>query len=261
LFTARWHTSRVLDPDSFTAEWVETLEAYFPVGNPPNTGAVWAAAAHYKGYLDTASYGCLPPGVWDCKTLGRVVHSNLARVDDAHRRPPRIARKFPDTNWSQVWRNIHSKVLPQHVRDRWYEVVHDLVVTRALLHARKVDQSVTSPDCPDCGVRDDLEHRLTECDDADAVWGWLQQRLSVLLGVYVEPKAMMRPDFKAPDKVLQAAAVWLTGQTVAYLARGGRVIAERYRARLKEERKLVLSQPDRWPDELLAALRMFLNYV
>ena len=66
LFTARWHTMRVLDPDGFTGEWVETLEAYFPVGNPPNTGAVWAAATHYKGYLDTASYGCLPPGLWDC---------------------------------------------------------------------------------------------------------------------------------------------------------------------------------------------------
>ena len=140
-------------------------------------------------------------------------------------------------------------------------MVHDLVATRFLLHARRVDQSVTSPDCPGCGVRDDLEHRLTECDDADAIWSWLQQRLSVLLGLYVQPSAMMRPDFKAPDKVMQAAAVWLTGTTVAYLARGGRVFADVFRTMLKAERRVVLNQPDKWPDELVAGLTIYLNYV
>ena len=190
-----------------------------------------------------------------------MVHANLALRDDVHRRPPRIARKHPDADWPQVWRNIGSKVLPQCVRDRWYEVVHCLVVTRALLHERRVDRSLTSPDCPECGVRDDLEHRLTECDDADAIWHWLQQRLSVLLGTLVQPAAMLRPDFKAKDKATQAAALWLTGNTVAYLARGGRVVADEFQRTIKREKQSVLNMPHIWPDELLNGLKTQIPYL
>ena len=49
---------------------------------------------------------------------------------------PRAARMWPPTNWKQVRSNLSSKVLPQHTRDAWFECVHDIVPTPALLHAR-----------------------------------------------------------------------------------------------------------------------------
>lgn len=110
-------------------------------------------------------------------------------------------------------------------------------------------------------MRDDLEHRLTECDDADAIWPWLQQRLSVLLGTLVQPAAMLRPDFRAKDKATQAAALWLTGHTVAYLARGCRVIADEFQRTMKREKQSVLNTPQKWPVELLNGLKTHLLYL
>ena len=259
LLTGRWHTMRELEPDGFTGEWVELLETLFPVGNPPNTAAVWAAAPHYQAYLTTGAYGCLRPGVTTCKALCRDVYERLLAADLAHRLPPRVARNWPATNWAQVWANVNSKALPQHVRDTWYECVHDIVPTRALLHARKVDRTLTSPDCQHCTVPDTLQHRLTECGDADAIWGWLQRLLKQLLGRDVEPDCLLRPDFRAGTRRQQAAAVWATGTMVAYLVGAEQAIAYKFIAHIKALKQNILESKKRWPGALVEGLTMFVK--
>jgi hypothetical protein len=250
---------RELDPDGFTGEWVEYLETCFPVGNPPNTAAVWAAAPHYQAYLTTGSYGCLPPDVTSCKELCREVYRRLCAADLAHRLPPRVARKWPTTNWKQVWANVNSRALPQHARDTWYQCVHDIVPTRALVHARKVDSMLTSPDCQHCAVPDTMLHRLTECGDADAIWGWLQRLLKQLLDRDVKPECLLRPDFRAATARQQAAALWATGTMVAYLAGGEQAVAYKFISEIKRLKEGVLKCKGRWPGALVEGLQLFIK--
>lgn len=134
-----------------------------PVGNPLNSGAVWAAASQYNAYLSTASY------VWDCKGRCRAIYESLVAAEQAQRPSPRVTpgpraeRNHPTANWAQVWANIASKVLPERIRDTWYECVHDIVPTNDLKYARKV-KNVLTPECVRCGLPGTLTHRLCECE-------------------------------------------------------------------------------------------------
>lgn len=252
MLTGRWHTMRVLDPDGFSGEWAETVEMMVPVGNPPNVGAVWAAAPHYKEYLAAAAYGSLPGGLLDCKTLTKVVYDSLLSADLTHRAPPRVVRYAPGSNWIQVWANIASRVLTERVRDEWFACVHDIVPTKALMHARNMENN---PNCGRCGVPDNLVHRLSECGDADGIWNWLQRLLRVLLKRDVDVGVLLRPDFKAGSAQKQATAVWICGQTVAYLAGGRKVLAHAFVAHIKREKELVLKSHWRWPKHLVEGLK------
>jgi hypothetical protein len=107
LFTGRWNTIHLQDPDGLSAEWLEALRGFFPVANPPHTPAVWPAAVHYVTYLETAAYEGLPPGAGKAAT--RELYASLLAADVARHPPPRVVARHPNTNWDQVWLNLNSR--------------------------------------------------------------------------------------------------------------------------------------------------------
>lgn len=100
MFTGRWQGILATDEDSFSAEWLQTLLGAFPVGNPPNTRAVWAAARHYGALLTIRAYAATPEPRGDLR--GSLLE--MKRVLTASRAPaaPRVARKNPGENWSRL---------------------------------------------------------------------------------------------------------------------------------------------------------------
>ena len=160
--------------------------------------------------------------------------------------PVRVVRKHRGT---EVWANINSRTLPDNIRDTWYHAVHDLVCTRARLHATNQDDGPASQcgRCTNCDppAPDTLLHRLTECGDAEGIWAWLQRRRrrAALLGVPVQPEVNLRPDFLVPYKVLQAAAVWVI---VAYLLGAKHPVAAEFKREITEAKNTVLANPSQW---------------
>ena len=148
-------------------------------------------------------------------------------------------------------------MLPQHTRDAWFQCAHDIVPTRALVHARKV--GTTSPECPQCDVPDTLQHRLTACGDADGIWAWLQRLLGVLLECDVEWSVMVRPDFKAADMKRQAVAIWAAGHTVAYLVGGSKRAADDFLAMRRRQKADVLRTQHKWPKPLIDGLSLYVE--
>lgn len=253
LLVGRWHGQLAKDPGAFCVEWLQYLQARFPPGNPPVSGLVWAKAAHYRPYLETAAYGGMPQDV----TGPRDIYSHLSITADERRPPARVVRQRPECNWAQVWANVNNSVLPVTVRDAWYCAVHDLVCTRVRLS--KVGQE-NSAECPRCeGVQDTLQHRLSECADSDAVWGWLKRLLGCLTGINFEPGIMLRPDFKVTEPKRHAAAVWAVGHTVAYLAGGQRTLAYEFARQIEKLKAPILSGRVRAPQHLVEGLQIVNN--
>ena len=138
--------------------------------------------------------------------------------------------------------------------------MHDLVVTRTRLHNTNQDDGPASERgrCTICepSAPDTLLHRLTECGDADGIWCWLQRRLVALLGVPVKPEIMLRPDFLVADRVRQAADVWVTGTTVAFLLGAQPAVATDFKREINTAKQAVLANPSRWPRQLQQAVQL-----
>ena len=250
MFAVRWQSLLFTDSDSFASEWLDTLLGAVPVGNPPNIPAVWAGAPHYQQLLSIRAY-CAAPHL---TTTGRATMRELYRVqvEAADRPTPRVVRKFPTTNWKQVWANLQSPALDEAAREAWFIAVHDLVGTRARLHSCGRDVADL---CPHCQEADDLEHRLTRCGGAAPAWRWARRVLHKLLGREVGVEALLRPDYNATSEQSQAVATWLAANLVATLA-NKRVTFREVIERLSKLKTKVLNEGGRWPSFLISGLKV-----
>jgi len=93
-------------------------------------------------------------------------------------REMRIKLLHPDTQWMQVWKNLHTAWVSEEIASMWYIVVHDIVPTNERLHFIRL---VESDRCRHCGRRDALVHRLTECNEGKAIWLWTRERIAQML--------------------------------------------------------------------------------
>jgi hypothetical protein len=71
----------------------------------------------------------------------------------------RIVRKFPLTNWDQVWKNLHACPVTDEIKSTWYKAMHDLLPTNDRLAAIHLTDTTL---CSSCGHPDSLQHRITE---------------------------------------------------------------------------------------------------
>jgi len=62
----------------------------------------------------------------------------------------RIKQLHPDTQWMQVWKNLHKLWVSEEIASMWYIVVHDIVPTYERLHPIRF---VESDRCGHCGNR------------------------------------------------------------------------------------------------------------
>ena len=254
LFAGRWESLLFVDPDSFSAEWLQLLLRRFGTGNPPNSGAVWAAASHFASFLTIRAY-CAPPRR---TAKPKAMIRELYRVQDeaAVKEPHRVEAMHPAVNWPRVWANLSSSALPVDVQEAWYVAVHDLVATNYRLFQLQ-DRKRRHPTglCARCTAPDTLLHRLAECCAAP-LWRWLRGPLRRLTGEPPRPSWLLRPDFSAPSEARQAAAVWLLGQSVAYLLGATAPTLGSALSVLRAEKDRVLARPGRWPTALVDGLNL-----
>jgi len=103
----------------------------------------------------------------------------------------------PETNWRQVWKNLHTAWVPEETKSNWYVVVHDIIPTNEPLHAIRLAESDR---CTRCERRYTLTHRLTECNEGTAVWQWTKDESRGYLGwthATFQPTGVSDPNFNS----------------------------------------------------------------
>ena len=255
LFAGRWESLLHVDPDGLAAEWLQLLLRQFGVGNPPNCGAVWPAAAHFRAFQRVRAY-CAPPRLTpEPKALIR----ELLRVleEAAVREQHRVEAQHPAVDWTLVWANLSSAALPREVQEAWFVVTHDLVATNhRLFGLQDRKRRHATGLCARCGGADTLLHRLAECGGASSIWRWLQGPLRRLTGQPPRPSWLLRPDVTAPSDARKMAAVWLLGQVVhVIMGTAAPQLADALSA-ISREREKVRARPGVWPAELVQGLEL-----
>lgn len=89
-----------------------------------------------------------------------------------------IIRIWPTTDWTTVWKNIHSTPVSGGMKDAWYKVINDILPTNDRLH--KIRMSPTDK-FRICGMQDTVQHRLMECGKGLEIWQWTAQKLAHIL--------------------------------------------------------------------------------
>ena len=90
----------------------------------------------------------------------------------------RIIRTWPTTEWTIVWKNIHSTPVSGGMKAAWYKVINDIHPTNDHLH--KIRTSPTDK-CRICGMQDTVQHHLIECSEGPQIWQWTAQKLAHIL--------------------------------------------------------------------------------
>ena len=80
----------------------------------------------------------------------------------------RITNLWPIADWVTIWKNLHAAPVSGSDTATWYKVTHDIIPTNVRLHRIKMSPTDT---CKDCGSKDTLGHRLTECGEGTTTWG------------------------------------------------------------------------------------------
>ncbi|KAK3908766.1 Transposon TX1 uncharacterized 149 kDa protein [Frankliniella fusca] len=235
MFVARWMTAERAANVSLSGGWLRILGELHP------HGTALPMSVRYMGPVrDVVAEGKAPP-VLAGKDLTKAIYN--AFLADAIAKP-RVCRLNGDADWPLVWRRVHSALLPAAARATWFRVAHDVLPTRARLAAINW---VDSPLCLRCDdVGDDLLHHLLGCGrERRAIWAWAATKLSVLLGLDpVPPNIVIRPDFGAPSRGRQDAAVIILGTMVHFLASNQKVRMGDFLAVMKEEKDRAIQSGD-----------------
>ena len=129
--------------------------------------------------------------------------------------PPKVVFKH-DIDWPLVWNRLDYLVLEPLGRDVLFSIVHNIVPNRDRLFNKM--HMVNSPNCMECGVREDITHIFTECVMVREAWGWVRMRL---LGLLSEESArcsnfeMINLMFE--KHFMDLEAVWLVATFVEFV--------------------------------------------
>ena len=127
-----------------------------------------------------------------------------------------IKQLHQDTQWMQVWKNLHMACVSEEIASMWYIVVHDIVPNNERLHVMRL---VESGRCRHVGRRDTLLHRLTECNEGTAIWLWTRERITQMLRT--DPRRIpadwcLRPRFQFWQPQRHKAMLWLLAHLGMY---------------------------------------------
>ena len=129
--------------------------------------------------------------------------------------PPKVVFKH-DIDWPLVWNRLDYLVLEPLGREVLFNIVHNIVPNRDRLFNKM--HMVNSPNCMECGVREDITHIFTECVMVREAWGWVRMRL---LGLLSEESArcsnfeMINLMFE--KHFMDLEAVWLVATFVEFV--------------------------------------------
>jgi len=90
----------------------------------------------------------------------------IAMAEDVPREM-RIIKIHPTPDWARVWENLHDTWASDNKKAIWYKVIHDIQPTNERLHTKKLSDTAQ---CRECGDKDTIMHRLTDCGTGNAIW-------------------------------------------------------------------------------------------
>jgi len=90
----------------------------------------------------------------------------------------RITNLRPIADWVTIWKNLHAAPVSGSDTATWYKVTHDIIPKNVRLHRIKISPTDT---CKDCGSKDTLGHRLTECGEGTTTRGRKESIFSRIL--------------------------------------------------------------------------------
>lgn len=131
-------------------------------------------------------------------------------------RENRIIRKYPQTKWNIIWRNVHNHILPSRIKSTWYLIVNDKIPTNEKLN--NIHLSPTNA-CAVCGHVDTLLHRFT-CGTAEQIVKHMRRRLAIIdrtTPQNIDIIELLRPEKLRYPRRKHNAAIWVLGHTAAYI--------------------------------------------
>ncbi|KAJ1519149.1 hypothetical protein ONE63_011243 [Megalurothrips usitatus] len=251
LFTGRWQSVLVHDPDCFAGEWLHVLLGTFPLGQ--HQRRVWPAAWHFKAFHATRTSAAAAPPDVPARAAIHAIYSEL--VNAAPLTVPRVVAKAPGVQWRRVWENVRRREVPVNVQDSWWKAVHDLPATRHRL--QRIGRS-ESRMCPTCAAPDTLAHRLARCVRVQDVWRRTQATLTRLLGTTATPRTLLQPDFTHDLPERRAVAAWVAGQHTHLVLQGVHRSAASFAAAVLRAKEST-SQQQQLPQTFRSALEAFVN--
>jgi hypothetical protein len=79
----------------------------------------------------------------------------------------RIVGVWPTTDWTAVWRNLHSTPVTDAMKTAWHKAINDITPTNDRLYRIRIS---TTDKCNKCGTQDTVIHRLIECGKGPKIW-------------------------------------------------------------------------------------------
>jgi len=126
LLTLIWKLSN--KDGSLTAALMHHWNLTGAVPNPPLARRFPTKVAHFRKYNIDMAYVAQPDVNESTEQFKRrlygVFRTMTAKIEDIAEM--RIIRKYPDTLWERVWKNLHAAVLPASVKSTWYRAIHDI---------------------------------------------------------------------------------------------------------------------------------------
>ena len=128
---------------------------------------------------------------------------------------PKIEDKYPENNWSQIWKRLQNGVLSLESRSFLYLIIHERVGTKERGN-RIMPGRYPSPHCPRCSdenIRsvENIIHRYTQCILVEEVWEWVRSQivsLDISLDLSLD-KDLLSLNF--PLGLRENAVMWLLG--------------------------------------------------
>jgi len=165
---------------SETATWLREWNLDGPRAKPPHIGRIPITLDYLYLYALDMAYIAPPGNDETLRTFKLRVYHTVHTLAAATResREMRIKQLHPDTQWMQVWKNLHTTWVSKVITSMSYTMLHDRVPTNERLHAIRL---VESNRCRHCGRRDTLAHRLTECNERTTIWLWTREIIPQML--------------------------------------------------------------------------------
>jgi len=127
----------------------------------------------------------------------------------------RISKLWPQSYWQKIWENLTTPI-SEADRAVCYRTIHDILPTNERLHRFKMSPT---DGCKECGKKDTLLHRLTECREGQPIWEWTTKVIARMLRTIparIPNEWLLRSQFYLWSPQRQRAVLWVLSRFVTF---------------------------------------------
>jgi hypothetical protein len=186
--------------------------------NPPYVPRIPHKLTHLRQYVTDMAYVTTQEPDETRQQYKRKAYAVLLRLlmNNSPQNEMRIVRKYPSTNWTRVWKNLHTNKVPDAIKSTWYVAVHDLIPTNDRLAAINLTDT---NGCTTCGHPDSLQHRITDCKEGPIIWTQTRKIIAIMLRTdhrHIPQDWALRPAFQLWPPQRHSAILWILAHFVHY---------------------------------------------